>query len=461
MTLNRSEAGEVSIRVQVYRDGEVLTNKEGASDINEFIVGVEVYESITSATLEAKIVIQDNAGLIDRFTGSELFKISVTGSVYDNTYYMRAYNLESRSKINQTSDVFIINLSSDEYIKNEVANVFGNSEVIFKDTSSKNIVEKLIRSNLYLNSKKRVYAEQSLNKHQFIIPNWRPFDCIYWLCNRSIRKKSPGKNLQGGYVFFENRLGYHFKSVDQMIDDANSQSPDVETNPSGTESAAKVRLYRYEYTPKNSSEDKSMEQFKIESITFPEERNFLMGLRHGTWSGFSIGLDPVTVSSSKMGQSTDLSVDAYRYSIKDSWNKMSHLKGGKNKNPITSMDKGIQDMTDFPKRVRYSILPNQVFDPKYSTNPQKNYEQLVELQAYQWMRIESLKNIKLQIVVPGNLDLYAGYGIDVTIPTTGRSGTTTKIDKRYSGRYLIAGVSHKIVKNNMSTELLLLKDSIQ
>ena len=62
----------------MYRDGEVLTNKvEGNSDINEFIAGVEVYESITSATLEAKIVIQDNAGLIDRFTGSELFKISL------------------------------------------------------------------------------------------------------------------------------------------------------------------------------------------------------------------------------------------------------------------------------------------------------------------------------------------------------------------------------------------------
>ncbi|AIX17233.1 hypothetical protein Syn7803C76_10 [Synechococcus phage ACG-2014b] len=461
MTLNRAESGEVSVRVQVYRDGELLENAQGASDINEFVVGIELYESISSATLEAKLVIQDNAGLINQFTGSELFKISITGSVYDNTYFMRAYNIESRSKINQTSDVFIMNLTSDEYIRNEVSNVFGNSEVIFKETSAKKIIETIIKSNLYLNSKKRVYVEQSLNKHQFVIPNWRPFDCIYWLCSRSIRNNSPGKNLQGGYVFFENRIGYHFKSVDQMIDDVNNQSADTETNPNGTESSAKVRLYKYEYTPKNTSENKILEQFKIESITFPEEKNFLMGLRHGTWSGFSIGLDPVTVSSSKMGVSTDLAADAYRYSIKESWGKMSHLKGGKNKNPIEKMDKGIQDMIDYPKRVRYTILPNQIFDPKYSTNPQKNYEQLVELQAYQWMRIESIKNVKLQIVVPGNLDLYAGYGIEVIIPSTARSGKTTKIDKRYSGRYLIAGVSHKIVNNNMATELLLLKDSIQ
>lgn len=461
MTLKRVEAGEVAVRLQVYRDEKLLQNKQGASDLDEFVRGIEVFESITSATLEARIIIQDNAGLIDTFTGSELFKITITGSVYDNTYYMRAYNIESRSRTNQSSDIYIINLASDEYIKNEVVNVFGNSEVIFKETTTKQILQTLVRNNQYLGSKKRVYVEQSLNKHQFIIPNWRPFDCIYWLCNRAIRKNSPGKNLQGGYVFFENRLGYHFKSIDQIIDDVNNQKPNDQTNASGTESAAKVRLYRYEYSPKRSSENASADQFKIETISFPEERNFLMGLRHGTWSGFSIGLDPVTVSTSKMGVSTDLSADAFRYSIKDAWKKMSHLKGGKDRNPITSMDTSIQKLIDYPKRVRYSIMPNQIFDPKNSTNPQKNYEQLVELQAYQWMRIESIKNIKLQITIPGNLDLYVGYGIEVNIPTTAKTGTTTKIDKRYSGRYLIAGVTHKIVGNNMATELLLLKDSIQ
>lgn len=458
MTLKRTETGEVSTRVTVFRNGEQVQNKQGAADLNEFIRGIEIYESVTSATMEARLVIQDNAGLIDTFTGSELFKISIDGSVYENTYYMRAYNIESRSRTNQSSEVYIINLASDEYVKNEVANVFGNTEVIFnKDISSKNILETLLKNTNYLGSKKRVYVEDTLNPHKFIVPNWRPFDCIYWMCNRSIRKGSPGKDLQSGFVFFENRLGYHFKSIDRLIADINSQSPDDRTSP--TDGVA--RLYRYEYTPKKSSTNQSTDQFKIESLNFPEERNFLMGLRHGTWSGYSIGVDPVTVSKSKMGVSTDLSVDAYRYSIKEIWKKMEHLKGGKDKNPIESMDTNIQDMIDFPKRVRYSILPNQIFDEKNIDNPQANYEQLVELQDYQWMRIEALKNIKLQIVVPGNLDLYAGYGIEIDIPTTARSGSTTKIDKRYSGRYLIAGVTHKIVNNNMATELLLLKDAVQ
>lgn len=458
MTLQRVETGEVKFSVNVYRDGNLVTNAEGANDLNEFVTGIELYESITSATLEARMVFQDNAGLISSFTGSELFKIKITGSVYDNTYFMRAYNIEARSRTNQNSDVYLINLASDEYIKNEVTNVFGNTNVIFNnETTAENIVTTLIRNNKYLNSKKRVFVENTLNKHSFVVPNWRPFDCIYWMCNRSIRTNSPGKSLQSGFIFFENALGYHFKSIDKLIENINKQQPNGKTDPkSGT-----VRLYNYIYAPKRTSQTTQDDQFKIDSIIFPEERNFLMGLRHGTWSGFSIGFDPVTISQSKMGLSSDLSVDAYRYSIKELWNKMEHLKGGKNVNPITKMDTGIQNLIDYPKRVRYTIMPNQIFDKANVTNPQANYEQLVELQAYQWMRIEALKNVKLQIVIPGNLDLYAGYGIDIVIPSTAKSGSVTKIDRKYSGRYLIAGVTHKIVNNSMSTELILLKDSVQ
>jgi Fe-S-cluster formation regulator IscX/YfhJ len=213
------------------------------------------------------------------------------------------------------------------------------------------------------------------------------------------------------------------------------------------------------YATKKSGSDES-DQYKIESIVFPEERDFLTGLRHGAWSGFSIGFDPVTVTASKMGLSTDLSVDAYRYNITEMWPKMSHLDQKKTVNPLTVMDDNIQNIVNYPKRVRYTILSNQIFDPKFQDNPQKNYEELVELQSYQWMRIESLKNIKLMISIPGNLDLYAGSGINVIIPATYKRNTTTEVDRKYSGRYVIGGLTHKIVNTKMTTEALLLKDSI-
>ena len=83
------------------------------------------------------------------------------------------------------------------------------------------------------------------------------------------------------------------------------------------------------------------------------------------------------------------------------------------------------------------------------------------MQAYQWMRIESLKNIRLEITVPGNLDLYVGYGVYVTIPATGKVGDTIAVDKKYSGRYIIAALAHKSTGGSMTTELQLMKDTLQ
>ena len=80
------------------------------------------------------------------------------------------------------------------------------------------------------------------------------------------------------------------------------------------------------------------------------------------------------------------------------------------------MDKNVQEEYSTPKRVRYCMLPSQAFDPKYKNSPQSNYQELVELQAYQYMRCESLKHIKCLVRMSGNIDLYAGGGIELTLP---------------------------------------------
>ena len=140
---------------------------------------------------------------------------------------------------------------------------------------------------------------------------------------------------------------------------------------------------------------------------------------------------------------------------------MAHIGGTNYKNPVTLMDDEIQTIINKPKRVRYTMMPNQIFDPKYVDNPQKNYNELVELQAYEYLRRETFKNIKLLITVPGNLDLYAGFGIIVKIPATFKAGNTPQMDRKYSGRYVIVGVRHHTGDGlKMKTELLLARDSM-
>ena len=189
MTIFRENPGDVEISVTIFRDGEKLKSPTGEYDIKDFVRGFQVYESITSATMEAKIVIEDSGGMINTFTGSELFRVKITGSIIDRTFFMRSYTILSRSRTNQNTDVYIINLASDEFIKNEAVNIFGMTDVIFKNrTETSQIVEDILKNSRYIGTKKRLYLEETLNDHKLIIPNWRPFDAIYWMTERSIRK---------------------------------------------------------------------------------------------------------------------------------------------------------------------------------------------------------------------------------------------------------------------------------
>ena len=456
MSIERVNAGDISVNISVYRDGNQLKASDGGYNLVGFLIGWEVYESIESATIEATFVFEDSAGLSNVFTGSEEIQFKVNGSVVSRTYRLRSYNINSRQRINQTTDVFIVNCCSDEYVMNEVINVFGKSDKVFEEIEASSIIKTLVKGKDYLNSGKKLFVEESLNKHEIIATNWRPIDTIYWVTNKSVRKKQTGGKPQNGFTFYENALGYHFKSLDKMIDDINKMTPTKGTDPQ----RGSTRLYEYLFGPKKT-DDGSNDQFKIDSIAFPEERNFLMGLRHGTWTGFSMGFDPVNIANSQMGgESVDLKVEKEVYKISEIWESMSHLGGKKAVNPVSRISGDYKSLVDSPKRMRYAFLPAQNFDQKNKQEPAKNYADTVYLQSYQWLRMESLKNTKLQIVVPGNLDLYAGSGVSVTMPTTEKSGDKIKTDKRFSGRYMITTIAHKGTPDSMSTEMLLMKDAV-
>ena len=480
-SIQGSQIADAEIELSIYRDGQQV-KIGGAWNFKDFLSGYSITESITNSAIQARFVMLDNKGFSAFLTGSEQWKFTIRTVTLDRTYFFRTFSITDRSRTNQLSDIFIIHATSDEFLKNESVNIFGHSEVIFgkrknvtKKTSYKQtesgtkaepIIKKLLSSKDYIGSPKKVFTDdnESINNHQFVSTNWRPFDLIYWIGQRTIRKSKKGGTLQNGYAFFENAMGYHFKSIDGMIDQVNDQSGKNLTS----FSTGKPKLYHYRWTPKSAGEPER-DPNRINAIVFPNERSYLMGLRHGAYAGYSIGFDPTTLGNSKVGTdvSKDISNDTYRYSNQELWSKMSHLGKANDQNPIKLMDSGVRALLDYPKRVRYAALPNQVFDrkwwnyiPGFGKNPQKNYEALVELQAYQYLRMESLKSVRLQVSIPGNLDLYAGAGVHIEMPSGEKQGDEIVTDKKYSGRYLIVGVEHEQTKETFATKLMLCKDTL-
>lgn len=464
MPINRESSTDVQfILTAIRRDSnEVLKNGEGLSDLSDFIVTANLTESINSAGIQGEINIQDSANLIASLRGDELWRFQYSTAQGDIVHQLQCYSIENRTRQNNT-DLYTIKLCSPEFVNNEVSNLFGSSKVVFKKgTKSNEIIEEILRGkgDDFMKTTKKVFLEEGDNSHEFIMCNWRWFDTIYWIAQRTVRKGGGSKtDPQNGFLFWENYLGYHFQSIDKMIDDVNDQDYNGKTD----KKSGKAKLYRYVYDVKKAGQEVE-DSYKINTVKYVSDRNILQGLRNGTWAGFSSAFDPTITPNSQLTVDTPNAAGPYAYSMNDLWSKMSHLGVQGNKsNPYNKYADAIKALMETPRRIKYTFLPNRVHDGQGKADGEadnKLYEQLPYLEAYQYMRVQALKNIQLLVVVPGNVDLYAGKGIDIQIPSPKTKNGKVIMDQKYSGRYLIAAVRHKYDGRELYTEMLLYKDAL-
>ena len=451
--MDRSYAGEIEYQVFLRRDGQRLVNQDGVADITQFIQGILLVEGITADCMSADVVLEDAAGLIGSITGTEQVEIRLRSSLVESRKYIfRCMGIFSRVKSSQGSEAYVLKCASEEVIANETINIFGHTQVLFKDTEGSNIIGTLLKDKRYLNSKKKFYSEKTLNSHSMISTNHRPIDFMNLLARRSIRKPKAGGMLQNGFIFFENSMGWQFKSMDKLVEDANKQEDNAGTNTI----TGQAQLYRYSLA--NPGIDEGRDAFNITGIGFEDDTNYLKPLRNGSYCGYSIGFDPVSLASSEIGLSEDTPISAYEYSLDNMWNNMEHLGKRNIVNPYSQIDKEVKEYINTPRRIRYVPIPSRLFDEK-SGQAQATYSELSHLEAYEPARFRSMQNVKLNIEIPGNLDLYAGYAIDIHIPASYNTQNGAETDYRYSGRYLIETINHSITPTGMATKLVLIKDS--
>ena len=103
-------------------------------------------------------------------------------------------------------------------------------------------------------------------------------------------------------------MGWQFKSMDKLVEDANKQEDNAGTN----NITGQAQLYRYSLA--NPGIDEGRDAFNITGIGFEDDTNYLKPLRNGSYCGYSIGFDPVSLASSEIGLSEDTPISAYEYS---------------------------------------------------------------------------------------------------------------------------------------------------
>ena len=424
-------------------NGQIRTAKDGSRNIVELISSLKIVESISSPTVYAEISIFDATDFINTLIGNEYWRIDLESGGYNITYVFQCYEITARVK-SEKKEAYVLKLVSPAFINNEVTNVFGS----YAPTDAAAHVKKILSMVTTLGGKGGAKLDaESANKLRFTSPNWRPFDAINFIASKATRSGGTTDNPQGAYIFYENALGYHFKTIDKLIEDARDQEKPT-----------------YVYGQKALSDNPSKNNFLISKLSFPHSFNSIRNLRQGTWSGYIIGLDPSTFGESVLPtKNKKVTAQTGYYTIENTFKRMSKLeKGGKL--PIDVNNPEIKKLINNPKRVHYRALPTHLWDSTKSdgsSTGSRNLNNYLDTASYNYLRKKSLEAIQLEITVPGNLNLFAGAGVNVQIPRMQVKRKKAELDKVYSGTYLIGGVTHNYRVSELLTTLHLLKDSIK
>ena len=251
-------------------------------DFRGLCSGFNYIESIDSPSVRMEIAMFDTIDLISSMTGNEFIQITIeTDSApgVELEIMQRIFKIGEITK-SERAQLYVIYTVSPETINNETNKVFKS----FKDDIGSAHVDWCVKEKLKSSGKNYSY-EPSKGNFRFLAPTWRPYDCIGYISDKIVSSVTN----TSGYLFFENRDGYYFHTIDWLCSDRNP-------------TAANPAKYTYEQANVGESD---FNAYKIESINFPDRANHLEKMRSGTYSNTVLGLKLPAITSGNLPASGD------------------------------------------------------------------------------------------------------------------------------------------------------------
>ena len=182
-------------------------------EIMDLVAELNIHEDMFNNTLSANIILEDTWNIIGRFpvVGHELITISLDTPEAENELILefRVYKIDNYEKSSDRASVYTIQLISAEYLLNLGTTISKSYPNSLTSEVVRNIFDEMYLMEFDM-SGKVVDIEPTQNVHDIWIPNWKPFDAINWLASKSVPESKMGSN----YVFYENRDGFNFKSIE-------------------------------------------------------------------------------------------------------------------------------------------------------------------------------------------------------------------------------------------------------
>jgi len=422
-------------------DGVLVIGSSGArKEISALITEINIYQSLDSPYMSGHLMINDSDEVSSTlpFIGNErlLFKVSTPGGtpIDFNHYHAVAYNVKKRTHSSDRSQVVLLDFTSLDNFRNTYKKV---SKAFKGEISS--IAETILRSPKHLGTSKPINIEKTLGIRKFVIPNVSPFAAINILKEEAIGADEKSAH----YVFYENQLGYHFRSLDSLLGKRKEQA------------VAAKGTYIYQH-PSSATAGETARQNPagaLETILdweIHDNTNSFLNMKNGMYSSTLFTHDIFNKNIQKY---------EYNYSKTHASRNTSYINGG----PVVP-DIKINDEDPLTEQYNSRTFLHPTGDRLYSV------DQTIHNASKSWLQesvaryVERVSHFTLKLETYGNTDLMVGDMINVIIPANKplyESGSGS-IDHFLSGRYMITNINHLIIPSKKSHMMYMyvMKDSL-
>ena len=347
-----------------------------------------------------------------------------------------------------SKDVYYIDFASREFFANEQTRVVKKYEGNIGDN-----VEKILKDVLKVESD--IDIDNTAVPYNFIGNDRKPFYVCTWLASKSIPDAATedGKSEIGGaagYLFFQTRDGYHFKSIDKIF-------------------AGKAKK---KYIFNNSTNLPEGYDAKIITCDIDSDVDVGKNLMMGMYNNRSIFFDPLSFSYEVRsfpepevppveGQIVDKNTTPQVPSREQLVAKTENAA----EEPVSEVI--AKEFRQSPSRLMSfitdtGVMPSGITSQDqletWSSEKQKDNFDVKNTASQSIMRYSQLFTVKTKITIPGDFTIKAGDIIQCDFPDL--SGNESKdVNPETKGIYMVASVCHRITPSSSNTSLSLVRDS--
>jgi hypothetical protein len=399
---------------------KIITRSGNSQDITGQVIRIQIFEDIFNPFMTGSLIIKESLDFINvlPFSGEEELEMEISTPAFDKAtikgiFYI--YKLTDRELLGDRSVVYQLHFISSEAIidlNKKLSKVYtGNVGDVVKDLVTNKVDG--------LQSEKTLTIEPTARSCKFISNFWSPVKSINYASSFA-----ENKNNSPSYLFFENREGFYFISLETLYGNAVYQELIYDR-------------YTRDKLPMGADIRDVKEDYKrISDLSIPTGFDYIDRIRSGLFASKVISYDI-----------TKKSYNVKNYNMFDVFDKQTHL----NKYNIGTTN------SIFRTNSLIINLPrdNANFSGYGDATTYKNIQKRLSL-------LKAAETNKITVTVPGRFDYTVGQKFKVTLNKMEpiRKEDTDITDKMFSGNYIVSAINHDINREMHECHMELIKDSL-